>query len=275
MSSFFQKILAHVSERETYEDLYHFPLFDMNRIAKKPFLMTISGNTDSLKSRFCFYLAKNLINNNNYVFYISLSDFSTSLFQSEIGEFSNNICLIFENSMENIFWILEEIPNNSHVFIDNLQSIYSYQWMLNNKEYYIFGKNLKKIITNKDLRVYVVDGINGLTGKPISYIFDMFIDFRIFLKRVSGRKKKILKINSSYREITEGFYYQITFDGIGEQLLYAKINCPIEEKFIKFFYLVSEGFIDKKNRSYYYQGTKIEFSDSSIRRLYEHYKKSK
>lgn len=254
-------------------DIYNFPIFDIHKIHSKPFIMSLFGKKDSLKTRFSLYLAKNIVKNGFNVFCIFLSDFSQYFFELECEEVNNQLVIIMENNLENLQKILSELPDNSHIIIDNFHAIHSTLHENMNREYYECLKIIKSFTDKKKFRIYINEGINYYTKCPLTKIGETFIDYFVLFKKLK-KTKKLIQIKNSFKEITSGYYYLISEKHLGKQLVYAGIQTPISDTDLKFLYLLEKKFIDRKGRYYYKDNFKLDLNNKDfIRRIYEEYRK--
>lgn len=238
--------------QNTVPKIYNFPYFDNSKIYKNPFIMSINGKENTLKTRFCLYLAKNLIKSGRNVLFISSSSEYLKFLSLELGDTQNQIILGFSNSIEELVRILEVTPKETHVFIDSIISVYTDNPNWSEKQYLFLGKVIKYWKEVKSLYFYLATPISGFNHKPVSDVFDDFITYQVAIKKISGPKKinKTLPSGDLARVI-DGYYYSICVNKSQRQLIFVSMNKGLNTKIIQFFWCFKKGIIKKIRKSYY------------------------
>lgn len=236
--------------KTTNEQLYSFPALDKIIKDDRPCLTEIAGDTDSLKTRFSYFLCNSLIEHKRLVYWIAASDPNPILRDLEVKQ-PQKFTYIFDNDINNLITILELLPDNCYIFLDSLTMMTAESNPYRERPYFFTGRILYYYSQLKNLKVFFTTSLNGITYKPLSYFFNDKIRHHIYLKKGLGRKEFF---GISY--ITMSYYYTITINNFS-QLLYAHINQPIDPLVGKFFWLVSLGIIQKEKRTFYHKSEKL------------------
>jgi hypothetical protein len=264
--SIFQKIVKKNSVSKNTD--YRFPLLDSQVNRKKPYILDIVGDNDSLKTRLGLYLANSLMFNGHPVYWVSASDYNQRLTDIEI-EYPDRMMVLFDSDLYRIIQFLRCIPENSDVFIDSIISIHSTSEEVMKRPYLTFGKLCHEISEQRNLRVHIISPISGISFKPLTDVFDRKIHHRISIKKIKSYKDFV---GMNYQVV--GNYYLVSSKNT-KQLLPASLFSRIDPKAALFFWLVAQGIIKKKKRTYYdgeynlgSQYQKIIQNDELLNRLY-------
>ena len=220
-------------------------------------MVEIAGEADSLKSRFMLYMCNSLIENNMFTCWISSGKLDNALIDLEVKN-KQNMTILLENDLSSIELAIQELPDDSYVFIDALSSIVVNTYTLKQKPYLNIGKVLYRLVQEKNLKLYFSTVLNGITRKPVSDIFSGYIGYRIRIVRKLSKKDFV---GLHYSPV--GYYYSVTINGF-EQKLYASIFSKIDPLVFKFYWLVASKVIKKIKRTYYLDNKKLGSDVSHI-----------
>lgn len=262
----FQGIVKKNSNKKVQD--YRFPMLDSIVSRSKPYLLDISGDSESLKTRFGLYLANSLMHNGHAVYWISASDYNTRLADLEI-EYLDRMVVLLDSNIHRILQFLRHIPEGSDVFIDSLISLHSENQEVAEHPYLSFGKACSEISEQRGLKVHILSPTSGMNFKPLSDVFNRKIHYRLRLKKVKSYKDFV---GANYQVV--GNYYHVAC-GEMQQVIAASLFQKINPDAVLFFWLVAIGQVEKIKKTYYYQGQslgskylKIISDQSLMERLY-------
>lgn len=251
----FQALVKNNSEKKS-ED-YRFPLLDSIIHRDKPYLLDISGDSDSLKTRLSLYLANSLMLNGYPVYWISASDYNPILVNLEV-QFPERMLVVLDNDLYRILGVLRQLPDGSDVFLDSIVSLYTEVSETMDHPYLTFGKSCSEIVQKKNLKLHIITPTSGMSGKPLTDIFDRKIQYRIRTKKMNSFKDFV---GNNYQVV--GSYYQVS-SGSTSQVIPAGLFRGIDTTEILFFWLVAVGKILRHKRTYMYQDQAIGSSFKKI-----------
>lgn len=258
-------------KKNTSRELFKIPYLDSLNITNYSKIISINGSNDTLKTRICLYLARNLIAAGENILYIVSSQESKGMFSLELGEYARHLPIMFENNIDRIETMLNALPSGTHVFIDSIVGLFTYNSKYIEKPYLYLGNILGNIKAKKRIYLYVQSGYNGFTHTPLSKIFSENIDVTLTIKKVKSPVKQVVKVGSLYQNQVMGYYYAIRFDANDKtftQLCYGQIRKGLNQAMFKFFYDYANGEITKVKNTYFKNGEKL---GTKLRSLLESY----
>lgn len=196
------------------------------------------------------YLANSLMLQGHPVYWISASDYNPRLAQLEIS-LPERMVIVFDNDMHRVIQVLKNLPEGSDVFLDSIVSMYSDLDSIMEQPYLTFGKACSQVVQQRKLHLHLIAPLSGMSGKPLTDIFDRSIQYRVYLKKIKSYKDFV---GLNYQVV--GNYYHATCDGI-QQVIPAGLFDGIDPQAILFFWLVATGKIQRVKRSYFYNGENL------------------
>jgi hypothetical protein len=272
MIDLISKLNAGVKDNST-KNIYKIPYLDSLNLHNFSKIISVNGSNDTLKTRFCLYLAKNILLSGGSVLYVAASQESLGMLSLEMGKAARNLPIVFENNIDRLETMLNALPAGSHVFIDSIIGVFTAHPKFQEMPYLYLGKMLNSLVVKKRIYFYIQSGYNGFSFTPHSKIFSDVINLNITIKKVKSPVKELKKIGSLYQNKIVGFYYLIKYepqDGKSfSQLCYGDLNTGLKESMFNFFHDYAIGAITKVKNTYYHNG---EILGSKLRPLLESYK---
>lgn len=214
MVDLIETLESFVNQNNNYYSLYNFRLLDTLNLKNKSYILDLSGDSDSLKSRLFYYWINNVMKHTDDVILISAKPSDQSLIKLEIDS-PPKLIVAETNLIEDIYDIIIAMPRSSYIFIDGFYSITTLIDKYRDKPYLTMGKILKHLKDKFGHKIHINSGISGFKNIPITYIFKDSINYKCLIKKIKT-KKNFVGIN--YKPI--GAYYN--FEIAGEnQIIYA------------------------------------------------------
>lgn len=253
------------------KQLFKIPYLDSLNILNYSKIISINGGNDTLKTRMCLYLARNLIAAGENVLYVASSQESKGMFSLEMGKLARNLPVVFENNIDKLDLLLNTLPSGTHVFIDSIIGVFTSNPKFQEMPYLYLGKILGNLKARKRIYFYVQSGYNGFSYTPLSKIFSENIDLTITIKKVKSPVKQLVKVGSLYQNQVMGYYYTLRFDSDDKtftQLCYGEIRTGLRESMFLFFNDYAKEIVTKVKNTYFKGETKL---GTKLRSILESY----